>query len=179
MATEADTAGATEAESLARAYFERVTARDPDGMMEFWEPGKGANIHGVAELVAPEGYRAWFAEFFAAVPDLRFEVEEVVADESRAAVRWRARGTFNGTGTLEGFEPNGAEIDMVGIDLLTFRDGKLVDNQAYTNSMELARQIGALPPSGSAAEKAMSRLFNLKTRIGRRLRPKNAATSGR
>jgi predicted ester cyclase len=167
VATEAQTAESVE--QLARDYFARVAARDPDGMMEFWVPGKGADIHGIAKLVAPDSYRAWFRDFFAAVPDLRFEVEEVVADESRAAVRWRARGTFDGTAQLEGFDPNGAEIELVGIDLLTIEDGKLVDNQAYTNGMELARQLGAMPPQGSRAEKAMAGAFNLKTRVARLL----------
>lgn len=168
MATESQTAESVE--QLARDYFARVTARDPDGMMEFWVPGKGADIHGIAKLVAPDSYRAWFTNFFSAVPDLRFEVEEVVADESRAAVRWRARGTFDGTGRLEGFDPNGAEIELVGLDLLTFENGKLVDNQAYTNGMELARQLGAMPPQGSRAEKAMAGAFNLKTKIASAIR---------
>ena len=163
MATEAQTAESVE--QTVRDYFARIAARDPDGMMGFWVPGKGANIHGLVELVAPDNYRAWFANLFAAIPDLQFEVEDVVADETRAAVRWRARGTFSGTAQFEGFDPNGAEIEIVGMDLLTVEDGKLVDNQAYTNGMELARQIGAMPPQGSRAEKAMAGAFNLKTRI--------------
>lgn len=163
----ADPKTAESAEDVARAYFDRVAARDPDGMMEFWRPGKGAEIHGLATLVAPGSYRDWFRNLFDAIPDMRFEVEEVVADETRAAVRWRARGTFNGTAKLEGFEPNGAELEMVGIDLVTVEDGELVDIQAYTNGMELARQIGAMPPQGSAAERAMAGLFNLKTRAAK------------
>lgn len=166
MATQ--TAGSTE--QIARAYFERVAVRDTGGMMELWVPGMGANIHGIVELVAPDSYRAWFDNLFAAIPDLLFEVEEVVSDETRAAVRWRARGTFNGTARFEGFEPTGAEVEMVGLDLLTIRDGKLVDNQAYTNSIELARQLGALPALGSRAEKAMNGAFNLKTRAAKALR---------
>ena len=86
------------------------------------------------------------------------------------APTWRARGVFNGTARLEGFDPNGAEIEMVGCDLLTIEDGKLVDNQAYTNSMELARQLGAMPPQGSRAEKAINGAFNLKTRLAGAIR---------
>jgi predicted ester cyclase len=172
VATESQTAESVE--QLARDYFARVAARDPDGMMEFWVPGKGADIHGIAKLVAPDSYRAWFQNFFDAVPDLLFEVEEVVADETRAAVRWRARGTFTGTGRLEGFDPNGAEIEMVGLDLLTFENGRLVDNQAYTNGMELARQLGAMPPQGSRAEKTMAGAFNLKTRIAKAIQQRRS-----
>lgn len=166
------TQGETEAERVARSYFERVSARDPDGMMEHWEAGGIGHIHGIAELRAPDTYRAWFENLFAAFPDMRFEVEEVVADEARAAVRWRARATFNGTRAFEGLQPTGAEVEMVGLDLVTIRDGKLVENQAFTNGMDIARQVGALPPQGSRAERAMNGLFNLKTRattvLGRR-----------
>ena len=172
MAAEAQTAESTE--RIARDYFARVSARDPDGMMEFWVPGKGANIHGIVDLVAPDGYRAWFANLFAAIPDIRFEVEEVVADETRAVVRWRARGTFNGSAQFEGFDPNGAEIEMVGLDLLTIENGKLVDNQAYTNAMQLARQIGAMPPQGSPADKTMIGAFNLKTRIANAIKSRRS-----
>jgi len=168
MATETGTESTTE--QVARAYFDRVKARDPDGMMEFWVPGKGADIHGVAKLVAPEGYRAWFSNLFAAVPDMEFQVEDVITEGDKAAVRWRARGTFTGDARLEGFDANGAEIEMVGVDLVTVEDGKLVDIQAYTNSMDLARQLGAMPAQGSRAEKAMAGAFNLRTRLARALK---------
>ena len=49
MATEPQTAESVE--QLARDYFARVADRDPDGMMEFGVPGKGADIHGLAKLV--------------------------------------------------------------------------------------------------------------------------------
>lgn len=133
-------------------------------------PGRGADIHGVAKLVAPDSYRAWFANLFAAVPDMAFEVEDVITEGDKAAVRWRAKGRFTGQAKLEGFDANGAEIEMVGVDLLTVQDGKLVDLQAYTNSMDLARQLGAMPAKGSAAERAMAAGFNLKTRLARALK---------
>ena len=64
---------------------------------------------------------------------------------------------------------------MLGLDLLTFNeDGKLIDNQAYTNGMELARQLGAMPPAGSRAEKAMAGAFNLKTRIAKALKERRS-----
>jgi steroid delta-isomerase-like uncharacterized protein len=157
-------------EALARAYFERVAARDPDGMMEFWRPGGVGRIHGIAELTAPESYSAWFRNLFAAFPDWRFEVEEVIADERRAAVKWRATATFDGSAQFEGFDPTGDRIELRGVDVLALDDGQIVALDAYSNSMELARQIGAMPPQGSRAETAMAGAFNLKTRIARALK---------
>jgi steroid delta-isomerase-like uncharacterized protein len=157
-------------EDLARAYFARIEAHDTAGMMEFWEPGGKGTIHGIAELRAPDTYAAWFDDMFAAMPDLRFEVLDSVSEDNRVAVRWRAAGTFDGTAPFEGLMPNGAEVEMQGLDLFTVRDGKLVNNEAYTNAAQLARQLGALPPQGSLPEKAMTGLLNLKTRAARALR---------
>lgn len=139
-------------------------------MMEHWEPGGIGHIHGVAQLRAPDTYREWFSNLFAAFTELRFEVVEVVADESRAVVRWKIDAAFNGSVPFEGISPTGAAVQVEGVDLLTIRDGKIVSLEAYMNGMELARQMGALPPQGSPAERGMFGLLNLKTRAARALR---------
>lgn len=139
-------------------------------MMDHWTPGGQGHIHGIAELVAPDSYSAWFSGMFAAFPDFRFEVDSITADDERAAVHWTARGTFNGTGTFEGLIPNGASAEIRGIDLLHIRDGKLVELHAYMNAMETGRQLGAMPPRGSLAERAMFGALNLKTRAANALR---------
>lgn len=156
---------AAEVERVARSYFESVAARDVEAMLGRWRtPGVG-HIHGVADLTAPEGYREWFGALFAACPDFFFEVIEVVADEQRAAVRWRATGTFDGVGRFEGLLPNGRRIDVEGCDLVEVREGKIVELNAYLNGAEMGRQLGALPPLGSPPEKALLGALNLKTRL--------------
>jgi hypothetical protein len=81
-------------------------------------------------------------------------------------VRWHATGTFSGSARFEGLDPNGAGVDLEGCDVLTVRDGKIVRNDAYMNGAEMMRQLGALPPAGSAPEKALTAALNLKTRVG-------------
>lgn len=150
---------------MARSYFTAVGARDVEAMLEHWHmPGVG-HIHGVADLTVPEGYREWFGALFAACPDFVFEVIEVVADERRAAVRWRATGTFDGVGRFEGLRPNGRRVDVEGCDLVEVREGKIAELNAYLNGNEMGRQLGALPPAGSPPEKAMLGALNLKTRL--------------
>jgi len=153
------------AEEVAAAYFEAVGNRDVDAMMECWQlPGTGY-IHGMAELKAPEGYHEWFGTLFRAFPDWKFEVTQITANEDRAAVQWRATGGFTGDARFEGLEPNGARIDIVGCDVVSVREGKVVEVNAYTNGTEVARQLGGLPPAGSMPEKAMLGALNLKTKI--------------
>ena len=59
-------------------------------------------------------------------------------------------------GTFQGFAPNGARLDLQGVDVVTLRDGKIVRNEAYTDGMTIARQLGMLPPRGSAAEQRLA-----------------------
>jgi steroid delta-isomerase-like uncharacterized protein len=155
---------------VARAYFEAVAERDLDAMVGFYEPGGTGEIHGLVELTAPDGYRAWFANLFAAFPDFRFEILDVVAEGEKAAVRWHATGTFSGSTRFEGMDPTGARVDLTGCDVLTIRSGKIQRNEAYMNGAQMAQQLGALPPAGSLPERAMLAALNLKTRLARALR---------
>lgn len=155
---------------VARSYFEAVGRQDLDAMEAHYEPGGGGPIHGLVELRVGGNYREWFSSLFRAFPDWRFEVLDIVAEGDRAAVEWHASGTFSGSARFEGMEPNGASVDVQGCDIVTIRDGRIVDNQAYTSGTEIARQLGALPPQGSGAERAMTGALNLKTRIAGLLR---------
>jgi steroid delta-isomerase-like uncharacterized protein len=159
------TSEATDVAAVARAYFEAVGRRDLDAMMSLYEPGAVGEIHGLVELVVPDSYRAWFGNLFAAVPDFELEILEIVANEEKAAVRWHATGTFDGSAGFEGLIPNGARIEIGGCDVVGIRDGLLHRNDAYMNAAEMARQLGALPPQGSLAEKAATGAVNLRTRL--------------
>jgi predicted ester cyclase len=155
--------------TVARAYFDAVAKRDVEAMAACWEPGSLDVLHGVAELRVPEDLRTWFGALFAAFPDWRFEVLDVLAAGEKAAVHWRATGTFDGSGSFEGLLPNGRRVEVQGCDVLTVRGGRVVRNDAYMNGAEIARQLGALPPAGSPPERALTGALNLKTRLARRL----------
>lgn len=159
------TSEATDVAAVARSYFEAVGRRDLDAMMALYEPGSVGEIHGLVELVVPDSYRAWFGNLFVAVPDFHLEILEIVANEEKAAVRWHATGTFDGSASFEGLMPNGSRIDIGGCDVVGIRNGLLHRNDAYLNGAEMARQLGALPPAGSAAERALTGAVNLKTRL--------------
>ncbi len=117
----------------------------------------------MATLRVPEGLHEWFGNLFRAFPDFAMKVEEMVAYGDKAAVRWSAQATFSGPGKFEGLTATGAPIEMEGFDLLTIADGEIVENRAYTNALELARQMGAIPPQGSHGEKAMFAATNART----------------
>jgi glyoxylase-like metal-dependent hydrolase (beta-lactamase superfamily II)/predicted ester cyclase len=153
---------------VARTYFEAVAARDLDAMVACWASGGVDNIAPIGPLSVPDEMREFFTELFAAVPDMKFEVLDIVAARNQAAVRWRSGGTFCG-GSFQGVEPTGAPIQLEGIDLLTVEDGLIKRNDAYYDGTQFARQIGMLPPRDSTAERGMTNAFNARTRLTRSL----------
>jgi hydroxyacylglutathione hydrolase len=154
---------------VAREYFEALGRAERDAQQRYYAEDAAAEIHGVTGPVGRDEMVAFFAELFDAFPDWRFDVLDIITEDDRAAVNWRARATFAGPGSFMGFEPTGARIDLTGVDLVRVRDGRIAALDAYLDGADLARQLGALPPQGSTAEQRMAQAFNLTTRVKRRI----------
>ena len=155
----------SKAQGVAKRYFEAIDARDLDSAVAMWAPGGRDHVRGRADVIAPEGVRGFLGELMEAMPDLRMEIVSTTAEGERCGVHWRLRGTFAGPGTLGGIAPNGSPVDLEGFDLVTVRDGLIQHNDAFTDNMTVARQMGMLPPQDSPAEQRMARAFNVKTRL--------------
>jgi steroid delta-isomerase-like uncharacterized protein len=151
------------AKTIAREYFEALARQDLDAAVALWREGSPDHFHGIFDAVAPDGIRAWFSEMFAAFPDFKLEILEIAASGDNAAVRWRGTGTFTGPGRFQGLAPNGAKVELEGCDMLRVADGQIVENNAYTNGMALAQQLGVLPAQGSVGERAATGLVNART----------------
>jgi steroid delta-isomerase-like uncharacterized protein len=151
-------------EDHARSYFDAVSERDPEAMAKHWADDVVEEVPGVGVLRGPDAIKAYFREMFAAVPDLEMTAQRVVADDTRAAVEWRMRGTFSGA-PYQGIEPNGRHVELRGLDLLEIEKQKITSNTVYFDTGEFARQIGMLPPQDSGAERAMVGAFNAVTKL--------------
>jgi glyoxylase-like metal-dependent hydrolase (beta-lactamase superfamily II)/predicted ester cyclase len=150
---------------IAKQYFAALSAHDLDAALAVWAPGGIDRMVGADELVAPEGIRDYFEQVYSAFPDFTLEILELTTSRSRAAVRWRVRATFAGPGTFQGFEPNGARIDLEGCDVVSVHDDLIQHNDAYLDSGDVARQLGLLPAVGSPAEARLAKLANARTRL--------------
>lgn len=154
---------------VARAYMQALDERDLDAATACWAVGARDVLHGQAELIAPDGIRAFFGDLFAAFPDLRMQELSCTAEGDRCTIRSRMTGTFAGPGTFNGIEPNGARVDLEIVDSFVVADGLIVANHAHADGMVVARQLGLLPPADSPTEQRMTKAFNLKTRLGARI----------
>jgi steroid delta-isomerase-like uncharacterized protein len=71
----------------------------------------------------PEEFRRQqFEPFLAAFPDLKVDVEAVIAQDDQVAVRWNATGTHGGDGL--GCAPTGRQVTFRGITWIVVRDGQ-------------------------------------------------------
>ncbi len=156
-------------EAVARRYFAAVDARELEQAVSLWADAGRENVRGQVDVLAPEGVRTFLGELFGALPDLSMQVLSTTTEGERCGVHWRMTGTFAGPGHFGGIAPTGMPVELEGFDLLSVRDGLIQSNDAFTDSMTFARQIGMLPAQGSSGEARMTQAFNAKTRLGARL----------
>ena len=60
--------------------------------------------------------------------DLRFSVDDLVAEADRVAIRWTLRGT--NTGPLLGQPPTGEPVELAAIVIFRLADGKIAERWA-------------------------------------------------
>ncbi|MCW3018457.1 MAG: beta-lactamase domain protein [Solirubrobacterales bacterium] len=159
----------SKAEAIARRYFGAIDAGDLDQAVSLWAEGGREYVRGQVDVLAPDGLRGFIGELIGALPDLSMEVVSTTTEGERCGVQWLLKGTFAGPGWFGGIAPTGMPIELEGFDLLTVRGGLIQSNDAFTDSMSFARQIGMMPPQDSGAEKRMMQAFNAKTRLSSRL----------
>jgi len=159
---------ATKAETLkvARAYFSAIDRHDLEAAVGMW---RDENVRGQVDTTAPDGVRAFLGGLFASIPDLRMSVVDTTTESARCAVRWRLTGTFAGPEPFNGIAPTGARIELEGVDVVTVEGGLIGENNAFSDSMSFARQVGIMPQQGSGAEQRLTGAFNAKTNFARRL----------
>jgi hydroxyacylglutathione hydrolase len=155
----------SKAEGIARRYFAAIAERDLETAVSLWAEGGRENVRGQVDTVAPEGVREFIGGLIGAIPDLDMQVVSTTSEGERCGVQWHLKGTFAGPGSFGGITPTGQRIELEGFDLITVKDGLITSNDAFTDSMTFARQIGMMPPQDSAVERRMTSAFNAKTRL--------------
>ena len=146
---------------LVRWAFDRISAHDVDALRQFWTPETYERFPD-QELTGTDAIAAYFENTFRAIPDFHMEVRQVVEQGEHVFVRWTATGTHEGT--FAGVGGTGKRVSVDGVDHFVIRDGKVVSNFVIYDQVQFATAIGLMPPTGSAADKAMKGAFNLRTR---------------
>jgi steroid delta-isomerase-like uncharacterized protein len=73
----------------------------------------------------PQAFRDYYSAMRSAVPDARYEVDDLMAEGDMVMVRWRLLGTHKGA--FNGIPPTGRPITLKGIAVYRVEDGKLME----------------------------------------------------
>jgi steroid delta-isomerase-like uncharacterized protein len=156
---------------VAQEKWAALAAHDLETVAGLYRDDVVADFVPVGVLTGKAAVLDYLSALLQAIPDVRFIVDELTADERKAVVEWRMRGTFTGRPLpVLNIAATGRPIEVRGVDLEEVSEGLLVRVTSYSDGLGLARQIGMLPAVDSVLERAMVGGFNGLQRLRRRLK---------
>jgi steroid delta-isomerase-like uncharacterized protein len=99
-----------------------------------------------------EALKQFAASLLAAFPDIRFTIEDLVAEGDKVVTRWSCTGTLQGE--FMGLAPTGKQLTPSALDIFRIVEGKVVEERVEFDTLRFFQQLGAVPPLGKAEDKA-------------------------
>ena len=91
----------------------------------------------------PEDVKRFMGEFREGFPDFHTTIEDQIAEGDKVVTRWRMNGTHRGE--FRSIAPTGAEMEVTGIGIFRFSDGKVVESWDNFDQLGMMQQLGAIP----------------------------------
>ena len=104
------------------------------------------------EIHGREGAKQYVAALRAGFPDLRFTIEDQIAEGDMVVTRWTARGTHSGK--FQSIPATGREIRLTGTDIDRLVGGKVVECWAHVDELGLMRQLGVVEADAAESDRA-------------------------
>lgn len=78
----------------------------------------------------------------AAVPDMRADIEQLIASGDRVVLHLRFKGHF--TGNFKGVQGKGQAVDFIATDIYRIAGGRITDNWHIEDNLAFLRQLGVI-----------------------------------
>jgi len=128
---------------LALRWFEEIwNQRRPEVIPELLHPDARGHMEG-QEVHGQEEFRLVVDEILGALPDLHITVEDILADDRAAVVRWQFQATHTGHGL--GLAPTNRRVICSGMTWFEFRDGKVIEGWDRWNQAAFVHQLQQPP----------------------------------
>jgi steroid delta-isomerase-like uncharacterized protein len=127
----------------ARRSWEIVNQRDPD-LIERIYPADLVWHEPDQDIRGYEQAKQFVSTFFKALPDINITVEDVIAEGDKAVTRYTIRGTHQGE-TEDFGPPTGRQMELKGITIHRFEDGKIVEEWEAYDNLSVLQQLGLVP----------------------------------
>ena len=96
------------------------------------------------DLRGIEEAKQFVSSFLEAFPDVGFSVEDLIAEGDKVVSRYTIRGTHQGE-TEEFGPPTGRQMELEGITIHRFEDGKIVEEWERYDNLSALQQLGIAP----------------------------------
>jgi steroid delta-isomerase-like uncharacterized protein len=136
-----------ENKAIARRWFEESGNRHNLAIVdELFTPDYVNHALGAASGGGREGEKQLIAGMFTAFPDMRFTVEDMVAEGDKVAVRYTIQGTHQGP--FMGLPATGKAFTTMAIVILRFENGKIAEEWFQGDDLGMMQQLGVIPAPG-------------------------------
>jgi len=135
--------------SLVHRWFDEVWNQGSEKTIDelFSEDGVALGLGvGDAPVYGPAGFKVFWRNMRAALPDVQISIEDTVVEGDRVVVRVVLEGTHRGEGL--GVSPTGRRVKIAGIVLVQFADGRIIRGWNSWDQLGLLQQLGAIPAAG-------------------------------
>ncbi len=133
-----------------RQYIEALNRQDTDRIEQLVSSSNYSLHFSGMPPMDMNGSKQFLVAFTSAFPDLTRNIEDMVAEGDKVAVRVNVTGTHNGE--LRGISPTGKKVSFTSTEILTIINGKVTEEQATADRMGLMQQIGAIPADSNATK---------------------------
>jgi steroid delta-isomerase-like uncharacterized protein len=125
---------------VVRRFIERlINQKDESAIDDFLAPDFVDHNAPPDQPPGPEGARRMLQRVLGALDDLRTELDDIIVDGDKVAVRHRAYATH--VGSFMGFPGTGKRLSWTGISIYRVENGKIVERWGLIDHQALLHQL--------------------------------------
>ncbi|GAA0533996.1 ester cyclase [Chitinophaga japonensis] len=125
---------------IVRAVYEQcLNKRNTALLQDYVSP----DYTGAQGEKGPEGFMTQVAPILQGLPDIQWQIDELIAEDDKVAVKWHIEATH--TGQLRNYAPTGKKVSNTGMAVYDMKDGKVVKTQLLTDALGFLQQLEVLP----------------------------------
>ncbi len=131
-------------QDYAQSVIDAWNSHDPRRVAEFFADSYEGEDIGLSSLImGKRGVRRFVAYTALGLPDIKFTLEQVIAQADQIVLVWRACGTHSGK--VMNIPPTGRVVSYGGVTVFTLERGKIIRSLRMWDMTGMLRQMGLLP----------------------------------
>ena len=127
---------------LANEAIAAINAHDIDGYVKLLDDSYVGESEIIGTIHGRDGARQLWTTLLQAFPDMKYDVEQLIASGDHVVARMVMTGTHQGS--FAGAAPTNNQITWRQCVIVYIRNGKAVRTRTYADNVSLFRQIGVL-----------------------------------